>query len=332
MRIASLLRLPLALSLCGVALVAAVRGADAPVPVPAGAPIPVADGVLLIAGRYVPGEQPDGNSVLFSAPEGWVVFDTGRHAAHAERIVDALRADGRPLAAIVNSHWHLDHISGNPRLRQAWPEARTYAGDALDGALGGFLARYRAQLQDMVAQGADEAQRAGWREEIARIDAAAGARPTTTVTAAGARAIAGRRFVSGVAKAATLGDVWLYDPASRVLASGDLVTLPAPFFDTACPVRWRAAFADLADTGFARLVPGHGAPMDRAGFDTYRRAFNNLLACAAAPTRDATCIAGWKRDAAPLLRPEDDAAIDGLLGYYLATRLRGSAATAACAD
>jgi len=295
-------------------------------------PMSIADGVRLIAGGYVPGEQPDGNSVLFSAPEGVVVFDTGRHVAHVERIVDALQADGRPLAAIVNSHWHLDHISGNARLLARWPQAQTYAGDALDGALHGFLARYRTQLLDMVARTPDDAQHAGWREEIARIDAAAGARPTRTVTTAGERIVAGRTFVFGTARAATLGDVWLYDPASRVLASGDLVTLPAPFFDTACPSRWRAAFGDLADTGFVRLVPGHGAPMDRAGFGTYRRAFNNLLACASAPTRDAVCIAGWKRDAAPLLRPGDDAAVDGLLGYYLQTRLRGDAARDACAE
>lgn len=315
-----------ALCLLGAGGPASVQGDDA---VP---PERIADGVQLIEGRYVPGAQPDGNSVLFFAPEGAVVFDTGRHAAQADRIIAALDANGRPLAAIVNSHWHLDHISGNPRLRARWPQAQTYAGDALDGALHGFLARYRAQLVDMRGRTTDAAQRADRDDEIARIDAAAQAHPMVTITSPGERIVAGKSFVFGTARAATLGDVWLYDPASRVLASGDLVTLPAPFFDTACPARWRAAFADLADTGFVTLVPGHGAPMDRAGFDTWRRAFHNLLACAAAPTRDATCIAGWKRDAAPLLRPGDDAAVDGLLGYYLSTGLRGRAAQADCTD
>jgi glyoxylase-like metal-dependent hydrolase (beta-lactamase superfamily II) len=305
-----------ALCLLGAGGPASVQGDDA---VP---PVQIADGVQLIEGRYVPGAQPDGNSVLFSAPEGAVVFDTGRHAAQADRIIAALDADGRLLAAIVNSHWHLDHISGNPRLLARWPQAQTYMGDALD----------RAQLVDMRGRTTDAAQRADRDDEIARIDAAAQAHPTVTITSPGERIVAGKPFVFGTARAATLCDVWLYDPASRVLASGDLVTLPAPFFDTACPARWRAAFADLADTGFVTLVPGHGAPMDRAGFDTYRRAFHNLLACAAAPTRDATCIAGWKHDAAPLLRPGDDAAVDGLLGYYFSTGLRGRAAQADCTD
>lgn len=328
MRIATRHRFPMLCVLCLLVAggPATVQGGDA---VP---PERIADGVQMIEGRYVPGAQPDGNSVLFFAPEGAVVFDTGRHAAQADRIAAALDAAGRPLAAIVNSHWHLDHISGNPRLLARWPQARTYAGDALDGALQGFLARYRAQLVDMRGRTTDAAQRADWGDEIARIDAAAEAHPTLPITAPGERTIAGTSFVFGTARAATLGDVWLYDPASRVLASGDLVTLPAPFFDTACPARWRATFADLADTGFATLVPGHGAPMDRAGFDTWRRAFHNLLACAATPTRDATCIAGWKRDAAPLLRPGDAAAVDGLLGYYLSTGLRERAAQPDCKD
>lgn len=328
MRIATRHRFPMLCVLCLLVAggPATVQGDDAV------APVRIADGVRWIEGRYVPGAQPDGNCVLFSAPDGEVVFDTGRHAEQVELIVAALEADGQPLAAIVNSHWHLDHISGNPRLLARWPQARTYAGDALDGALHGFLARYRAQLVDMRGRTTDAAQRADWGDEIARIDAAAQAHPTVPITASGERTIAGKSFAFGTAQAATLGDVWLYDPASRVLASGDVVTLPAPFFDTACPLRWRSAFADLADTGFTTLVPGHGAPMDRAGFDTYRRAFNNLLACAAAPTRDAVCIAGWKRDAAPLLRPGDDAAVDGLLGYYFSTGLRRRAAQPDCGD
>ena len=52
-----------------------------------------------------------------------------------------------PVVAIVNSHWHLDHVSGNAALRAAYPRAQVYASDAIDGAMRGFLADYRRQLQ-----------------------------------------------------------------------------------------------------------------------------------------------------------------------------------------
>src|SRR4051794_352511 len=41
----------------------------------------IASGVDLIAGAFVPGSQPDGNSVVFTGPNGLVVVDTGRHPA-----------------------------------------------------------------------------------------------------------------------------------------------------------------------------------------------------------------------------------------------------------
>ena len=36
-------------------------------------------------------------------------------------LVDFAREQNRPIAAIINSHWHLDHVGGNPRLRAEFP-------------------------------------------------------------------------------------------------------------------------------------------------------------------------------------------------------------------
>lgn len=290
----------------------------------------LADGVDLLPGAFVPGAQPDGNTVVFDAPEGLVVVDTGRHPDHARRILGLAVTRSRPIIAIVNSHWHLDHVSGNVALRAAWPEVEVHASLAIDDALGGFLASYRAQLEAEIASTDDLAQATGWREEIARINAGPRLRPSVPVMASGTRTIAGRLFRVGLVEAATRGDVWLYEPRWRVLIAGDLVTLPAPFLDTACPARWRDAFAELAATDFAVLVPGHGAPMDRAGFNDYRRAFNNLLACAATPTRTRTCVAGWRRDADALLTAADRETVDEMIAYYVDHRLRGPGATADC--
>jgi len=291
----------------------------------------LAEGVDLLPGAFVPGEQPDGNTVIFDAPAGLVVVDTGRHRAHAQRILDAAAARGRPIVAIVNSHWHLDHVAGNVAVREVWPNAQVHASTAIDGALEGFLSRYRAQLVAEIDKTADPAQAARWREEVARIDAGPRLRPTHPLSRSETRSIAGRPFELGLREAATRGDVWLYAPDLRVLVAGDLVTLPAPFFDTACPSRWREALSALAETPFTVLVPGHGAPMDREQFGHYRRAFNNLLVCAASPTRTRTCVEGWRRDAAPLLTEADRAVVDGMIAYYVDVRLRGPAATVDCA-
>src|SRR5262249_301663 len=124
---------------------------------------------------------------------------------------------------------------------------------------------------------------------------------------------------------ATAGDVWLFDPATKTLIAGDLVTLPVPFLDTACPERWAKALDGLAATGFTVLVPGHGEPMVPADFATYRTAFANLLACGASARDKADCVAGWQKDAAPLLAGADAKFVAMLADYYVETALRGDA-------
>ena len=284
----------------------------------------VANGVMLIRGVFVPGAQPDGNTVLLRGSNGLIVVDSGRHAAHATRIIEAARDSGLPVIAIVNTHWHLDHVAGNAALREAFPQAEVHASNAIDDALSGFLADYRKQLQDLVGSAdASPENVATWQAEIARIDAGAQLRPTHSVTAPQDRSLADRSVHLGLeGDAVSGGDVWLYDKATRTLVTGDLVTLPVPLFDTACSEGWQQALARLDAIGFSRLVPGHGAPMDHVQFRLYRDSFDRLLACAASDAPAQTCKTGWLRDIAPLI-PQQDAALAGsLLDYYIPQVLR----------
>jgi glyoxylase-like metal-dependent hydrolase (beta-lactamase superfamily II) len=286
---------------------------------------------LLLRGEFVSGRQPDGNSVLLRGPQGWVLVDSGRHAEHTQRLLDRIEASGVPLRAVVNTHWHLDHVSGNVLLREKYPDAEVLASDAIDEALSGFLADYRKQLQTMLSQPPSEAEAAAWRAEIARIDAGARLRPTRVVAQAGEIELAGRSLQLGLADhAATAGDVWLYDPVAKLLVAGDLVTLPAPFLDTACAPRWGRTLGELEAIDFARLVPGHGAPMTRAQFAIYHSAFDGLLACAASSEPPSECAQHWVQEAAPLLRGEDPKWVAGMVEYYVQQRLRGEARDKDC--
>jgi glyoxylase-like metal-dependent hydrolase (beta-lactamase superfamily II) len=122
--------------------------------------------------------------------------------------------------------------------------------------------------------------------------------------------------------AVTAGDVWVYDRATRTLVAGDLVTLPVPLFDTACPARWKSALADLSHVPFRTLVPGHGDPMQRAQFEIYRRAYANLLDCAAGAKTNKDCVDGWLADAKPLLLDADSSFARSLADYYVDKALR----------
>jgi glyoxylase-like metal-dependent hydrolase (beta-lactamase superfamily II) len=268
-------------------------------------PKQIAPGVWLISGALRPKRQPDGNTVVFEGPKGLIVVDTGRHVAQREAIKAFAESRHKPIVAIVNSHWHLDHVSGNPFLKQAFPGAKVYASNAIEEALTGFLAKSAAEARPYL----DSDQLPPETKEDLRADLATTAngqalRPDVVVDRSRDVTLAGRRMRLELApNAATDGDVWVYDPKTRVAAVGDLVTLPAPFLDTACSEGWKTALNKVWATPFTTAIPGHGAPMTRAQFGAYRAAFSALIDCAKSSRTKTECAADWTKATADLRDP-----------------------------
>jgi glyoxylase-like metal-dependent hydrolase (beta-lactamase superfamily II) len=320
----------LRLAVLAFALVQAV----APTTPSAPAPREIAAGTTLIAGAILPGRGPDGNTVVLDGPGGLIVVDAGRHVWHSDAILALARARRRPIAAIVNTHWHLDHSSGNGRLKVVHPAARLYTTSAVNRALapGGFLTRNAAAARERPPD-PNPLRRDETAIFLKTMDTPDTLRPDVAVDRPGDHTIAGRRLVIHVTDGAvTDADVWLYDPATKVAVLGDLVTLPAPFFETACPARWEAELDAAWATPFALAVPGHGAPMTRAEFDVYRRAFATFRACAGGATGAAECAAGWARDVARFLPADADRQqATQYAAYYVDFLRKGGGASPDCA-
>lgn len=256
---------------------------------------PIAPSTWEIAGGIEPGRQPDGNTFVIDAPRGLVVIDTGRHPAHRERIEALARSTARPIVAIVNTHWHLDHVSGNVGLRKAFPQLQVHASPAIDRALDTFLPEGATAARRALDDGRLDAITAEEvRLDLATVEAGAALKPDLVIDHDVTLAIAGRPLRVHVAHdAATAADLWLYDPATRVAFVGDLVTFPAAFLDTACAAGWTAALAAVETEPFTIVAPGHGPLLSRAGFSAYRRAFDALAACSASAETAERCADAW---------------------------------------
>ena len=285
-------------------------------------PQSITAGVWLIPGSFLPDRQPDGNTIVFDAPGGLIVMDTGRHKWHRQAILDFAHAQNKPIAAIVNSHWHLDHVSGNPDLRAAYPGLKVYASDAINEALTGFLAKSaddaRPYLDDKTLP-PDTLE--DLRNDLATTANGKALVPDVVIDRSSTRDLAGRKLAVNLApNAATAGDVWIYDAKTKIVASGDLVTLPAPFLDTACPTGWSKALARIDATPFKTLIPGHGIAMTHAGFTAYHKAFDALVACSATTHNARECAAGWAHSVKDLLGGSPPAI--GMTAYYVTSILR----------
>lgn len=281
-------------------------------------------GVTLVRGGFTPGRQPDGNTVVLDAKGGVIVIDTGRHRAHADEVATVARSRGGVLA-IVNTHWHLDHISGNIPLREAFPAAEIYShAPALAEALSGFLARGVESSRKMLADPATPPDLAeDLRGDLATVEQGARLHPTVSVTGARKLVVGGRELDVRVAQAVTAGDLWLYDGRAKLVIAGDLVTLPAPFLDTACPGAWRAELDRILVLPFEHLAPGHGRMLARAEVELYRDAFGALLDCAGSPEEHGVCAQRWATAIAPLLDSDADTSpAEVYAGYYVEHILR----------
>jgi glyoxylase-like metal-dependent hydrolase (beta-lactamase superfamily II) len=278
-------------------LILALAQATSPPAVVSPPPEEIAPGIALLRGVMLPERGPDGNTVVFDAPAGLVVVDTGRHAWHSDAILAYAKSRNRPVAAIVNTHWHLDHSSGNGRIKAAYPGARVYATDAVERALapGGFLARNRESARPMLEDPKlSETRKEEVRIFLATMDEQDILRPDVVVDRSGAASLAGRSLDLALTNGAvTDADIWIYDAESGVAVLGDLVTFPAPFFETACPAAWRSSLDEVWDVPFRVAIPGHGEPMSREQFDAYRRAFNGYMDCVEGTSEPAACAVAW---------------------------------------
>jgi hypothetical protein len=208
-------------------------------------------------------------------------------------------------------------------VKAVYPAARVYTTRAVERAIapGGFLAR---NLEAALPRLDDATLPALAKDETRLFVDTMAARETlradVPLERSASMRLAGRPLDVRVTDGAvTDADVWLYDAATKVAVIGDLATVPVPYFETACPDRWTATLDEVWALPFETAIPGHGAPLTRAGFDAYRTALKAFVACARSDRAASACGAEWVSNAAPLIGddPKRRAAVGENLEYYV---------------
>lgn len=284
-------------------------------------PVAVADGVWEIPGSFPDGRQPDGNTIVFKGGRGLVVMDTGRHPAHYDAILAFAKTQNLPITALINSHWHLDHTSGNRFIKAVYPQAKLYTSTAVERMISDFFPKGIDNSRAALATGQypPDVTYDVQLDIDTRLSPDA-LKPDVPVTASGPQTIDGRAFEVHLApNAATDGDVWVYEPDSGVLAAGDLITLPVPFLDTACVRGWRAGLDDIVAQPFTTVIPGHGPAMNRTDVVAYRDAFAAYTDCAHSQQDAKACAASWLQATAALRAPDptDDPRAEDMAEEYV---------------
>ena len=257
----------------------------------------LADGVYAAIPTRPPGLLVESNNLFIVNDRDVVVVDTGFSPTLTREVLSELRAiTDKPVSAVINTHWHDDHILGNAVYAEAFPGvefiahrlALTYLPTTGETNRQGMLSGgkpFVAQIRDAVAKGLNlggkpitDEERASYLADIAQWEPyereTPGVRvmlPTTPVDdrlvlTRGARTIE----IRAIGRGHTAGDLVVYLPNEKIVAAGDLVIAPIPLVggDQSYVGDWATTLDALKALGATTIVPGHGPVMRDTMFVT----------------------------------------------------------------
>jgi glyoxylase-like metal-dependent hydrolase (beta-lactamase superfamily II) len=241
----------------------------------------------------------DVNCSLIGGDAGLIIVDTHASGRAAREVLDDVRRLGvGDVVAIVNTHEHFDHTFGNAEFRRSYGDgapihAHETAADCTVPAGERIKALYDADADDP------------HRDEVLATEIVAADRTFSSATVLDL----GDRMVELVhpGRGHTGGDLVVRVPDGDVLLAGDLVEESAiragvPGFGPDCyPLEWPLTLDIVLGltTGSSVVVPGHGAPVDRAFVEEQRNDIGIVaetirdLATRGVPVDDALDAADW---------------------------------------
>ncbi|MGE0352138.1 MAG: MBL fold metallo-hydrolase [Gemmatimonadales bacterium] len=227
----------------------------------------------------------EGNVTIIINDRDVVVVDGSGTPETARKVIAGIRElTSKPVRYLISTHGHGDHTIGNQEYVRAFPGVEIIGHPETYTYLTGDGIRYVGQIAENT-----ESRKAAGRKEIARvreedrpgadliianlrqyyehdIDLRQASYRATTITPPtmlvedrltlyrGGRTIEIRFLGPGD----TRGDLIVYLPHERIVATGDLVVHPVPYGFSRQPLEWRETLGRLAALRFDILIPGHG--------------------------------------------------------------------------
>jgi glyoxylase-like metal-dependent hydrolase (beta-lactamase superfamily II) len=291
---------------------------------------PVADGVYAALAK--PHTPINCNAAVVVYDEGVLVVDTHSRPSSAKALIADIRTvTDKPVRYAVNTHFHWDHAQGNQAYPVAFPrQVSIVASEATRENLSSMgMARVKdqiaagpgqvADLEKRIAAATDAAAKAKLQEDLrqqkeylAEIAGLELVLPDLTFDRSMILHRPGRDIVLlFLGRGHTSGDVVVYLPQQKVVATGDLLHGWMPFMGDSYPPEWVATLDALDKLDFDHIIGGHGAVKPRSHLRFFRDYLADLIAEVRRAHAKGETLAQAKVSVAAALEPKFDAGMDG---------------------
>ena len=240
------------------------------------------------------------NAAIVVLDDGVLVVDTHSKPSAAHALIEQIKAiTPRPVKYVVNTHFHWDHYQGNQAYLGAWPMGvEIISSEATRESIENRgIPRVKRQIVDVpkeiedlkanLAQATDPTQKERIRENLRQAESYLDelkqmqvTLPTITfdrslVLHHGSRTVE----ILFLGKAHTDGDVFVYLPKEKVIASGDALQGWTPYMGDGYPYDWIKTLENAKRLDFDYVIGGHGEVMRGKGtFELWREYLADLMA------------------------------------------------------
>jgi len=219
------------------------------------------------------------NATIIEGERDVLVVDSQVSPGGAWALREELKAiTTKPIRWVVNSHYHFDHSHGNqiygPEVqiighdfaRQQMVAGKSQDSPAREFYVGGVPAAIKG-LEQRLAAATDDKTRATiqnqldiQRNHLEGTNAVKPTPPTLTLTQTMTLHLGAREVrIMFLGRGHTAGDVVVYLPKERIVATGDLLVNGTSYMGDAFIPEWIATIEALKKLDVGTVLPGHGA-------------------------------------------------------------------------
>jgi glyoxylase-like metal-dependent hydrolase (beta-lactamase superfamily II) len=243
------------------------------------------------------------NAAVILTDDGVIVVDSHSKPSASRALYTQIQdLSKKPVIKLINTHFHWDHWQGNESYAATNPKLEIIASQSTkenltkaDSGVGGvpFIEKQIAALPAEIAtlkadiqKESDPAKKKNLESNLQQAEtfmqelkSMKPALPTRTVTTTLSLKENGREIQLHVlGRAHTNGDLFIYLPKEKVVASGDALIDWMPFMNDGYPEDWINTLTALDKLDFTTIVPGHGDVRPKSQLAFFRGYFVDLIA------------------------------------------------------